>query len=496
MPLRRSCDRVGDCRKLNCCWVNFARKRGDDEDAGGSETLGMNELPSLTPKPASDDREGRYRLTWWALALALVAGGIMRFIWIEDMEWKHDEQWTYLMSQEVGRMRPWPSVGIRASLKFPNPGLSMWMFVPIGRIADRPTTMARVVACLNMIGLIGFVAAVRAYLPPREREPWLWGLAHASRQSVRHPDLEEDLAAVDLDALAAPALDRPSISPEPLGCLGLGIGRRPDRPGPPERLVCSGGTGTRHRDRGIPGPPAAITLLALLAAGQRPGLDRLVSWVRTLSQSPFSPPHEPFTDLVIHRIAANGYSIVAAVFCVFPYSFLGLGEETRNFLIGPVVQRIPTHIPELAGLSMGLAVAAGALVWLVRLVVAPACDGHCEGPRPMSASIGMGMRPHPQSRSPPSEPPRRTGFYLWSMLAIPIAFYLLTIQVYFYHYFFVFCPVLFVGIAAFLIPWHRALMGMVIAQTLMSMLYLDYIHAQGGVRRGEYGRTYTRQVNR
>ena len=30
---------------------------------------------------------------------------------------------------------------------------------------------------LNMIGLIGFAWAVRVYLPAREREPWLWGLA-------------------------------------------------------------------------------------------------------------------------------------------------------------------------------------------------------------------------------------------------------------------------------------------------------------------------------
>ena len=121
--------------------------------------------------------DGRNRLAWWTLALALICGGILRWVWIEDMEWKNDEQWTYRMSQEVGRTRPWPSVGMPTSLKFPNPGLSVWIFVPIGRMAKTPTSMARVVVLLNMIGLIGFAGAVRAYLPPREREPWIWGLA-------------------------------------------------------------------------------------------------------------------------------------------------------------------------------------------------------------------------------------------------------------------------------------------------------------------------------
>ena len=109
--------------------------------------------------------------------LALVAGGILRSVWIGDMEWKHDERWTYQMSQEVGRSRPWPAVGMPTSLGFSNPGLSLWIFVPIGRMAGTPTSMARAIVFLNMIGLVGFACAVRAYLPAQEREPWIWGLS-------------------------------------------------------------------------------------------------------------------------------------------------------------------------------------------------------------------------------------------------------------------------------------------------------------------------------
>jgi hypothetical protein len=111
------------------------------------------------------------------LALALVYGGLLRLVWIEDMEWKEDEQWSYRMSQEVGGVRPWPLVGMPTSLKIPNPGLSVWAFVAIGRVASSPTSMARAVALLNMGGLFAFAASVRLCLPADQREPWLWGVA-------------------------------------------------------------------------------------------------------------------------------------------------------------------------------------------------------------------------------------------------------------------------------------------------------------------------------
>ena len=68
----------------------------------------MNEPRPIMTSPTPGSANGRYRLAWWTLALALIGGGILRSIWIEDMEWKPDERWSYQMSQEVGRTRPWP----------------------------------------------------------------------------------------------------------------------------------------------------------------------------------------------------------------------------------------------------------------------------------------------------------------------------------------------------------------------------------------------------
>jgi hypothetical protein len=89
-----------------------------------------------------------------------------------------------------------------------------------------------------------------------------------------------------------------------------------------------------------------------------------------------------------------------------------------------------------------------------------------------------------------------TGFTLWSTIAIPSALYVVTVDVYFFHYFFVFCPFLSVLVAVCMLPWRRVLLGMVVAQALLSYSFLSFVHAKGGTDRGDYGRTYARQGNR
>jgi hypothetical protein len=87
-----------------------------------------------------------------------------------------------------------------------------------------------------------------------------------------------------------------------------------------------------------------------------------------------------------------------------------------------------------------------------------------------------------------------TGFYLWSAIAIPAVALFFATDVYFYHYFFVFCPLVFVLIARWILPWRRTLLGLVLAQALMAIIFLLYIHENGGCGRGEYGLCYGRQT--
>ena len=285
----------------------------------------------MTPSPTSGSQDGRCRLAWWTLALALICGGILRSIWIEDMEWKKDEQWSYRMSQEVGRTRPWPSVGMPTSLGVPESRaerVDLRADRSNGEHADVDGARDRVAEHDRP----DRVCRGGPRLPPCEGARALaLGAGAASGQSLRHPPVEEDLAAVDLDAIAAAALDQPSAPSGPLGCLHVGPGRCLDRPGAPERLVRGGGPGHRHRGRRMPGQPAQIALLALVALRHRSGPDRCPPLGTHLPRSPLSPPAGHVVDRY-HEFASIGYLYGwrRARRACFLSSILGLGLDTQR----------------------------------------------------------------------------------------------------------------------------------------------------------------------
>src|SRR5262249_3528505 len=46
------------------------------------------------------------------LLVAFALGAVLRLIWVEDMEWKADEVWTFSQTQEVGHTKPFPWLGM------------------------------------------------------------------------------------------------------------------------------------------------------------------------------------------------------------------------------------------------------------------------------------------------------------------------------------------------------------------------------------------------
>jgi hypothetical protein len=456
----------------------------------------MSESRPIAPSPSIGSPDGHCRLAWWSLAFALIYGGIMRSAWIEDMEWKKDERWSFEMSQEVGRTRPWPSVGMPTSLEFPNPGLSVWVFVPIGRIADTPTSMARAIVWLNVIGLIGFAGAVRAYLPPKEREPWVWGLA---------------LQAVSPFAIRmSRKIWPPSILTPLLLLLWICHRHRRRRRGAFAWGLVGALIGQVHLSGWF--VAAGLVLGTMIAEyrgslprsrywtywllGSALGLIGALPWARTLMGTHLPLPADSIGWMIARRVIAYTYSMAAGALGVFPYAFLGIGQETPDFLVGPIIDGRPAHLPELVAIYIGLALGVRILVRLIRSAVVP-------GLRWVLRRSARDDGARRDADAPASGEPAdtvgataSTGFYLWSTLAIPGVLCLLTIDVYFYHYIFVFCPFLFVLVAASMLPWRRALLGLVIAQALMSYAFLGYIHENAGTRRGEYGPTYGRQMKR
>jgi hypothetical protein len=459
------------------------------------ETTALPEFRPMTPGTTSRGHDGRCRLAWWTLAFALICGGVLRSAWIEDIEWKQDEQWTYLMSQEVGRTRPWPWVGMRTSLGFPNPGLSVWIFVPIGRIASTPTSMARIILFINMIALIGFAAAVRRYLPPTQREPWIWGLALQAVSPF----------AIRLSRKIWP----PSILTLLLLLLWISHRRRESRWGAVTWGLAGALIGQVHLSGWFVATGLVVGTLVAEWRNKIPrsrywhwwllgtvvGLSSAVSWARTLPKAPLSLPPGSIGGLLLQHLIAYLYGLAAAGTSLFPFSALGLGLQTRDYELGPIIDGVATHATTLAGWFVFLAIVARIMVRLIDSKIKPAARwvrrnlAHSAGRLPARDAVAPA-----DSVSRDSEW-SLTSFYLWSTIAIPGAVFILTTDQYFYHYNFVFCPFLFVMIAACMLPWRRVLFGLVVAQALMGYTFLNYIHQHGGIVLGEYGLSYARQMS-
>jgi hypothetical protein len=113
-----------------------------------------------------------------SLALALTAGLVLRLIWVEDMEYKADEAWTFEQARTGGL--PW--LGMPSSVGVPNPGMSLWVFVGLRALsdADSPPQLTRAVQVANCLALVLLVAFAFGSVPAGEREAWLWAAALAA----------------------------------------------------------------------------------------------------------------------------------------------------------------------------------------------------------------------------------------------------------------------------------------------------------------------------
>ena len=116
-----------------------------------------------------------------ALVLVLLAGAIFRLGWGADIEYKDDERFNFEVSQRADGSEALPPLGMNSGQNLPNPGLSVWVFTGLARLtsARTPVDLARAVQMLNVVALLLLAVLIFRYVPPEERETWLWGLALA-----------------------------------------------------------------------------------------------------------------------------------------------------------------------------------------------------------------------------------------------------------------------------------------------------------------------------
>jgi hypothetical protein len=99
----------------------------------------------------------------------------MRLVWVGDMEFKGDEAHMFHRA-EAGH---WPWLGLSSGVGLPNPGMSVWVFVALSRLfgLHNPTSLDRGVEGLNIAALLLLLVFVLREVSGREREAWLWGTA-------------------------------------------------------------------------------------------------------------------------------------------------------------------------------------------------------------------------------------------------------------------------------------------------------------------------------
>ena len=116
------------------------------------------------------------------LGVSLAAGAALRLVWLQDIEYKSDEDWMFRQALAVGVSEPWPWLGVASGVHVRNPGMSVWVFVALARalgVTD-PPGLARAVAILGVVALMLLVWFAAAWVRDEEREPWLWAAAVAA----------------------------------------------------------------------------------------------------------------------------------------------------------------------------------------------------------------------------------------------------------------------------------------------------------------------------
>lgn len=111
----------------------------------------------------------------------LLVAIILRSVFIEDIEYKGDEKYTFHAVME-SRSNPIPSTGMLSSIGLPNAGASVWIFIALGRIfnAHTPLELARAVQILNIFALFLLFFFAWKFVPKEERNSWFWGGAIAA----------------------------------------------------------------------------------------------------------------------------------------------------------------------------------------------------------------------------------------------------------------------------------------------------------------------------
>ncbi|MGQ9688275.1 MAG: hypothetical protein ACUVXF_05740 [Desulfobaccales bacterium] len=416
------------------------------------------------------------------LPISLGAGGLLRTIWLLDMEYKYDEWWMFQLTQKVGVTEAWPHLGMDSSVGLPNPGLSAWIFLVPAKIfaITTPEGLTRLVQLTNVLALLVLALFILRCLPDQEQEIWLWALALACVNPfavILHRKIWIQSMLPLFCILFWWAMFNRKRPWGAFGCglLGACLGQI-HMVGFALALAVWATYGVREGK--IPAWPYWLAGCAL-------GAVFLIPWLQEI----ISQPQRLWGVFTASDGGLGGRLLRLDFWDNFLANALGLrmdyslgGENFRRFLSQPIV--------EMAGRSYPLYLLSVCHYLVVGLLLV----GVLKGLWP------WGGPPDGKPRFRPDLPPT---FSRSAIVAVVVVFGLMCtisgISIH-RHYLLVVFPVEFVFLSWLMFrpsAFSRGLLvGMWCLQFVISLSLLVYIHRHGGAPGGDYGPTYRLQLER
>jgi len=140
-------------------------------------------LTHYTPDTSLARYKFSQKLQIVALALAiLIVAATLRLLWVEDMEYKTDEQWSFAFTRMVANGEPMPTTGMPTSHGVRHPPGNVWVLVGLSEAfqVQTPTDLGRACQLLNVAAFVLLAWFIVTSVPANEREQWWWGMALAA----------------------------------------------------------------------------------------------------------------------------------------------------------------------------------------------------------------------------------------------------------------------------------------------------------------------------
>lgn len=402
------------------------------------------------------------------LIAVFIAGCILRLIWIEDMEWKDDEKVMYELAHNVASAGQFPELGMMSGGGIVNPGLSVGVFSFIALFTDNPISMARAVQLANILAILFFLLFIYMKVPVNEKEIWFWGMALASISP--------------LAVLFSRKIWAQDLLPFFCFFLILGNANRQKKWGAFLWGFAGALIGQIHMSGFF--LAAGMIIFTLLhdrcnrqrfhwfffIAGSIAGSISMLPWLKHILQS------EQHSSLMLNHILelkffwywlldAHGLNII--------YS---LGDNFWEYVEGPVINGNSFYL--IAALHLFLIIVGLiTLWWLIKYCLQLYAEVRARN----------FVRYHLENIS-------MLRFYLYGILiGLGILLTCSGTEI-FAHYLICTFPFSYIFLLKIHFQQKKLLAGIIIAQLLITVSFLFYIHQHNGALRGDYKRTYHSQI--